>query len=109
VKKLEINKQKFPAVPDRRYFTIGEAAKLACSKPHTLRYWEREAPVLDNVERRGNRRYYTRDNVLRLQRVNYLLAEGNTLAGVNRALQQTPSKQSLAWLRDELREVISIL
>jgi len=26
--------------PDKRYFTIGEAAQLCGVKPHVLRYWE---------------------------------------------------------------------
>jgi hypothetical protein len=29
-----------PQIPDRVYFTIGEASRLCGVKPHVLRYWE---------------------------------------------------------------------
>ena len=47
-----------PAIPEKRYFTIGEVASLCGVKPHVLRYWEQEFDVLQPVKRRGNRRYY---------------------------------------------------
>lgn len=31
-----------PAIPGKRYFTIGEVSKLCGVKPHVLRYWEQE-------------------------------------------------------------------
>src|SRR5690554_8226245 len=47
-----------PAIPGKRYFTIGEVSELCAVKPHVLRYWEQEFPQLSPVKRRGNRRYY---------------------------------------------------
>ena len=57
-----------PAIPNKRYFIIGEVGELCNVKPHVLRYWEQEFPQLSPVKRRGNRRYYQKDNVLMIRR-----------------------------------------
>jgi hypothetical protein len=31
-----------PAIPGKRYFTIGEVSELCGVKPHVLRYWEQD-------------------------------------------------------------------
>ena len=38
-----------PAIPGKRYFTIGEVSELCQVKPHVLRYWEQEFPQLKRV------------------------------------------------------------
>jgi len=53
-----------PPIPAKRYFTIGEVSELCDVKPHVLRYWEQEFPQLSPVKRRGNRRYYQRQDVI---------------------------------------------
>ena len=57
------NNDELPAIPGKRYFTIGEVSELCAVKPHVLRYWEQEFPQLSPVKRRGNRRYYQREDV----------------------------------------------
>ena len=57
------NNAELPAIPGKRYFTIGEVSELCGVKPHVLRYWEQEFPQLKPVKRRGNRRYYQRQDV----------------------------------------------
>ncbi len=52
------NNGELPAIPAKRYFTIGEVSEICDVKPHVLRYWEQEFPQLKPVKRRGNRRYY---------------------------------------------------
>ena len=34
------NNNELPAIPGKRYFTIGEVSELCDVKPHVLRYWE---------------------------------------------------------------------
>ena len=46
-----------PAIPAKRYFTIGEVSDLCQVKPYVLRYWEQEFTQLKPMKRRGNRRY----------------------------------------------------
>ena len=36
------NNAQLPAIPGKRYFTIGEVSDLCGVKPHVLRYWEQE-------------------------------------------------------------------
>jgi DNA-binding transcriptional MerR regulator len=38
-------------------------------KPHVLRYWEQEFPSSSPVKRRGNRRYYQRQDVLMIRQI----------------------------------------
>jgi DNA-binding transcriptional MerR regulator len=77
-----------PEIPNKRYFIIGEVGELCNVKPHVLRYWEQEFPQLSPVKRRGNRRYYQRDDVLMIRRIRSLLYEqGYTISGARLQLQ----------------------
>lgn len=50
-------------------------------KPHVLRYWEQEFPQLKPVKRRGNRRYYQRQDVIVIRQIRSLLYDqGFTIA-----------------------------
>jgi DNA-binding transcriptional MerR regulator len=66
---------KLPPIPDKKYFTIGEASDLCGVKPHVLRYWEQEFPQLKPTTRRGNRRYYQHRDVLLIRQIRSLLYE----------------------------------
>ena len=76
-----------PAIPGKRYFTIGEVSELCAVKPHVLRYWEQEFPQLKPVKRRGNRRYYQRDDVLTIRQIRTLLYDqGYTIGGARQRM-----------------------
>ena len=80
--------RELPAIPAKRYFTIGEVSELCAVKPHVLRYWEQEFPGLKPVKRRGNRRYYQRHDVLMIRQIRGLLyEEGYTISGARRKLR----------------------
>ena len=82
------NNDELPAIPGKRYFTIGEVSELCGVKPHVLRYWEQEFPQLKPVKRRGNRRYYQRQDVLVIRQIRGLLYEqGFTIGGARRRTQ----------------------
>lgn len=104
-----------PVIPGKRYFTIGEVSELCAVKPHVLRYWEQEFPQLRPVKRRGNRRYYQRQDVLTIRQIRSLLYEqGFTIGGArqqlsteNKADNRTePDAQTLVG---ELQEILNIL
>ena len=79
---LDPSGYELPPIPAKRYFTIGEVAKLCELKPHVLRYWEQEFPPLQLVKRRGNRRYYQRFEVQMIRQIKHLLyVEGFTVSG----------------------------
>src|ERR1700735_5490922 len=81
------NNNELPAIPGKRYFTIGEVSELCGVKPHVLRYWEQEFTQLRPVKRRGNRRYYQHHDVLLIRRIRELLYEqGFTINGARNRL-----------------------
>ncbi len=107
----------FPAIPGKRYFTIGEVSSLCAVKPHVLRYWEQEFPQLKPVKRRGNRRYYQRQDVLMIRQIrNLLYDQGFTIGGARLRLSgetarddSNQSQQIVRQLRVELEEVLLLL
>src|SRR6056300_886185 len=81
------NNNELPVIPGKRYFTIGEVSDLCDVKPHVLRYWEQEFPQLKPVKRRGNRRYYQRQDVMLIRQIKSLLyTEGFTIGGARQKL-----------------------
>ncbi len=111
------NNDQLPAIPAKRYFTIGEVSDLCGVKPHVLRYWEQEFPQLKPVKRRGNRRYYQRHDVIVIRQIRSLLYEqGFTIGGARQQLSGetarqdvTQSQQIIRQLRVELEEVLHLL
>lgn len=106
-----------PAIPAKRYFTIGEVSELCAVKPHVLRYWEQEFPQLKPVKRRGNRRYYQRQDVITIRQIRGLLYDqGFTINGARQRMSgdveeqdATPSKQFVKQMISELEEVLVVL
>ena len=106
-----------PVIPGKRYFTIGEVSLLCAVKPHVLRYWEQEFPQLSPVKRRGNRRYYQRQDVVLIRQIRSLLYEhGFTIGGARQKLEgestkqeQTPYKQLLDQTITELEDILDSL
>src|SRR3982750_3878182 len=79
-----------PAIPAKRYFTIGEVSELGGCKPYVLRYWEQEFTQLKPMKRRGNRRYYQHHQVLLIRRIRELLyEEGFTISGPRNRLDRS--------------------
>jgi len=112
------SKPSLPAIPAKRYFTIGEVSELCGVKPHVLRYWEQEFTQLKPVKRRGNRRYYQHHEVLLIRRIRQLLYdEGFTISGarhrldqaVEQATKSSGGKSDTAALRREIESVLESL
>jgi DNA-binding transcriptional MerR regulator len=92
-----------PAIPAKRYFTIGEVSELCGVKPYVLRYWEQEFTQLKPMKRRGNRRYYQHHEVLLIRRIRELLYDqGFTISGArNRLADVSPLLRAGAPLPDD--------
>jgi DNA-binding transcriptional MerR regulator len=96
-----------PPIPGKRYFTIGEVSQLCEVKPHVLRYWEQEFPQLKPVKRRGNRRYYQRQDVIVIRQIRGLLYEqGFTIGGARQRLQGEEAKQDQTQFRLLVKQMI---
>jgi DNA-binding transcriptional MerR regulator len=117
-----------PAIPAKRYFTIGEVSELCGVKPHVLRYWEQEFTQLKPLKRRGNRRYYQHHEVLLIRRIRELLYEhGFTINGARNRLEEpgsipgsarsgdgqktmtVPEPISPSTIRKELKSILKML
>lgn len=97
----KINKRKqalvkeLPAIPDKLYFTISEVSELCAVKAYVLRYWEQEFPQLKPVKRKGNRRFYQKDDILLARQIKKLLYEnGFTIEGARTQLSNTTESSS---------------
>ena len=111
------NNDELPAIPPKRYFTIGEVGELCAVKPHVLRYWEQEFPQLKPVKRRGNRRYYQRQDVVLIRQIKSLLYDqGFTIGGARQRMsggeesaKTTVDNRMFTDLIKDLEEVIAQL
>lgn len=99
-----------PPIPGKRYFTIGEVSELCAVKPHVLRYWEQEFPQLKPVKRRGNRRYYQRDDVETIRTIRSLLYDqGYTIGGARQRMTSEDDTPTPVELQSVVRECIADL
>ena len=111
------NNSELPAIPSKRYFTIGEVSELCDVKPHVLRYWEQEFPNLKPVKRRGNRRYYQHEDVILIRQIRSLLYDqGYTIGGARQRMSGEESaaepgdhKQIIRQMINELEDVLLVL
>ena len=98
-----------PTIPGKRYFTIGEVSELCAVKPHVLRYWEQEFPQLNPVKRRGNRRYYQRQDVLMIRQIRALLYDQGFTIGGARQLSGDEAKDDTTQYKQLIRQMIAEL
>ena len=105
------NNNELPPIPPKRYFTIGEVGELCAVKPHVLRYWEAEFPQLKPVKRRGNRRYYQRQDVILIRQIKSLLYEqGYTIGGARQKMNENPDEVAASSVNSaELKELVKDL
>lgn len=97
-----------PEIPAKRYFTIGEVSDLCEVKPHVLRYWEQEFTQLKPVKRRGNRRYYQRQDVILIRQIRSLLYDqGFTIGGARQRMAGSDTPEATPAMNHQIiRELI---
>jgi DNA-binding transcriptional MerR regulator len=94
-----------------RTYSIGEVADMLGVKPHVIRYWEQEVPLLAPRKGLSGRREYTsRDLRLLLRLRHHLYRNRFTLEGARQQLwseihAMPPATQTLiAQVRDDLMD-----
>lgn len=99
-----------------RTIGIGEAARLLGVKPHVLRYWESELPLLAPRKGRTGRRQYSAQDLQLLLRLKHLLYERRyTLEGARRELwdevgsPRADLRASLDAVRSNLVEALMLI
>jgi DNA-binding transcriptional MerR regulator len=83
--------------------TIGEVSEALGIRPHVLRYWEAQFPLLKPLKRSGGRRYYRPADVELVQTIDRLVnREGYTLKGAEAVLRSS-AKSDLDRRKDDRR------
>jgi DNA-binding transcriptional MerR regulator len=105
-------------IPNQSLFRAAEVCEIASVQPYVLRSWEAEFPDLGVSKVQGAPRVYRREDVERVLRIKQLLfAEGLTLAGARRKLQEErpasadePAMTSLAELlgKDARERIVQV-
>ncbi|MDQ7032128.1 MAG: MerR family transcriptional regulator [Desulfonauticus sp.] len=95
----------------KRYYKIGEAAKIVGVEPYVLRFWEKEFKEFKPVRSSTGQRLYTEEHLDLVRKIKRLLYEEKlTLEGAKKRLQAEGK-----WLdvfleiRTELKEILAIL
>lgn len=71
------------------YYTIGEVSNLLGVKPHVIRYWESEFPVLRPKKSSGRIRKFSQEHVHLLRKIQDLLYNQRfTIEGARQKLKQ---------------------
>ncbi len=101
--------QPLTALPDKKYFTIGEVVKICELKSHVLRYWEQVFPQLEPSKRRGRRYYQREDLELVLEIKNLLHEQGFTIPGAKARLAKKNAALPEKVLSSDQAQIMSIL
>ena len=122
-----LSKLNLPAIPAKRYFTIGEVSELCGVKPHVLRYWESEFRWMAPHKSRSKQRMYRQRDIEVIALLKRLLHEERfTIAGARKKLKELGIARAMEApqldlgldidhlsryrrIRDELRSIRALL
>lgn len=104
----------------KEYYSIGEVCGITDLKPHVLRYWESQFPILHPTKNAAGNRVYRRREIKLIQLLRHLLySEKYTIEGARGKLDQLRKQGKLAkasrialdteTVRDLRREVDSLV
>ena len=75
--------------PEKRYYRIGEVARITGVKPYVLRYWESEFRWMSPAKSRSKQRLYRRRDIETIQLIKKLLYEDRfTIEGARKRLRE---------------------
>jgi DNA-binding transcriptional MerR regulator len=82
---------------EKRYYRIGEVARITQVKPYVLRYWESEFRWMAPQKSRSNQRLYRRKDIDTILLIKKLLYEQRfTIDGARRKLRELGLSRALA-------------
>lgn len=97
-------------------YNVNEICKLLDIKPHTLRYWEQEIPMLSQRKSQTGRKVYTKSEMQLLLRIKHLIYDKKyTLQGVKEQLwedikNKDPNiKSRINSIRSTLLDMLNIV
>jgi len=93
-------------LPDKIYFKIGEASRIAGVQPHVLRFWETEFKRIKPKRTESGQRMYRRQDVELILVIKHLLyVKKFTIEGAKKVLKSKPSTKTAAGANDTLKEI----
>ena len=110
-------------VARKEYYSISEVCDLVGLRPHVLRYWEGQFPLLNPSKNRSGNRVYQRKEIKLILYVKHLLYEEKyTVEGAKQKLEQLRKggdlhtetkkaldKQMVSLLRAEMQHLTELL
>lgn len=88
----------------KRYYSIGEVAKLFDVNPSLIRFWEGEFDVLQPKKNRKGNRLFTQEDIENIKIIYHLVKEkGFTLSGAKEEMKKNPDD-----LKDQQKVIQSL-
>ncbi|MFL5812359.1 MAG: MerR family transcriptional regulator [Bdellovibrionia bacterium] len=89
-------------IPERLYFRIGDVAELLGVRPHVLRYWESEFPIVAPQKSATGQRVYRRSDVETLVMIKHLLHEERySIEGARKRIRELRKEGALRTYKQE--------
>jgi DNA-binding transcriptional MerR regulator len=89
-------------IPERLYFRIGDVADLLGVRPHVLRYWESEFPIVAPQKSATGQRVYRRSDVETLVMIKHLLHEERySIEGARKRIRELRKEGALRSFKQE--------
>ena len=77
----------------KRYYAIGEVARMFEVNPSLIRFWEQEFDILQPKKNRKGNRLFTQEDIENLKIIYHLVKEkGFTLQGAKEEMRQNPNE-----------------
>ena len=99
-------------VPEKHFFSIGEASEIAQLPPSVLRFWEKQFRQLSpRKSRGGHRRYQKKDLELVLKIKDLLHNRKFTIQGAQKKISNMDKQREIdpSLLKKELQELLEAL
>jgi len=99
-------------LPDKEYFSIGEAAQITNLPQYVLRYWETEFAILRPQRRDSGHRKFTKKDITLINEIKELLYTRKfTIAGAKKHLasQKKEKTQQLQFELGESSKAVELL
>ncbi len=96
---------------EKKYFTIGEVAKLFDVAPSLIRFWETHFDVIRPRKTKNGVRQYTKKDIEKLKTIYFLVKQkGYTLQGAKEAMGERPeAKAEMIRAIETLEEIKGFL
>jgi DNA-binding transcriptional MerR regulator len=98
------------SLPDKKYFSMGEACNLLGVKDHILRYWEKAFKNYFTVKRISNRRMYQKSDLVTFLKIKEFSERGLNIKAIKKILEEGDLSLELdVEIIESLKEVLKIL